>query len=207
MQIAHKLREGKAPPGVFARAGAKPEILELPPAKYLSLAGVGAPEGTDFQDGIRALYHVAYAIKFALRKAGRADLRIPPLEALWTTREGGLPGTWTAPRWEWRWKLLLRMPHTISMHDVDAAKQAVAGREGSRLPPSRIALERLDERTVVQALHKGPYTTERETVAKMLAVMSDRHLHPHGLHHEIYLADPRRTRPDRLRTILRVPVA
>ena len=192
--------------GLFLRAPAKPELLDLPPAIYLALDGVGAPEGTAFQDGIRAIYGVAYTLKLALRKSGRPTFKVPALEALWTTREGGLPGTWTAPRWEWRWKLLLRLPPTVTKRDLEAAKRAVAAREGGG-PAERIALERLAERKVVQALHRGPYTTERETVGKMLALMAEQHVHPHGLHHEIYLGDPRRTRPERLRTILRVPVA
>jgi hypothetical protein len=195
-----------APADLFLRAPAQPELLDLPPATYLALDGVGAPEGTAFQDGIRAIYRVAYALKLALRKSGRMAFKPAALEALWTTREGGLPGTWTAPRWEWRWKLLLRVPPNVSKKDVEAAKRAVVEKDDPG-PAPRVSLQRLAEHKVVQALHRGPYTTERETLGKMVALMTQRHLHPHGLHHEIYLGDPRRTRPERLRTILRVPVA
>ena len=194
------------PADLFLRAPAKPELVDLPPATYLALDGVGAPEGTAFHDGIRAIYGVAYALRAALRRSGRMAFKVPALEALWTTREGGLPATWTAPRWEWRWKLLLRVPPNVSKKDVEAAKRGVAQQDDGG-PASHVALQRLAEHKVVQALHRGPYTTERETLGKMLALMAEEHLHPHGLHHEIYLGDPRRTRPERLRTILRVPVA
>jgi len=87
-----------------------------------------------------------------------------------------------------------------------AAKQAVIAKRGDH-EVSKVVLEKFAEGRAVQLLHIGPYATEPASVARMRAMMDASKLVPRGYHHEIYLGDPRRTKPDRLKTILRQPVA
>jgi hypothetical protein len=190
---------------VFTRATRKPAVVVLPPARYLAIEGRGAPEGPDFQAAVGALYGTAYTLKFAAKKAGH-DHKVSPLEALWWTP--GPRGDFDlarTPRSAWRWKAMIRVPSTIRPRDVSVAIAQLAARRGDRTA-TKVELETIDEGRVVQVLHVGPYATEPETVAKMRALMAAEQLAPRGFHHEIYLGDPRRAKPEKLRTILRQAV-
>jgi hypothetical protein len=106
----------------------------------------------------------------------------------------------------WNWKLLMRVPEFIKAADVKAAIRTLE-KKGKAPGAAEVYLEKLNEGTCVQMLHVGPYATEEETIAQMMAFANEQGLAFHGLHHEIYLSDPRRVPPQRLRTILRHPVA
>ena len=200
--------QGESKEQLFLHAGKEPEVLDLPPSQYLAIEGCGNPEAAAFQVAIGALYSVAYTIKFTLKKAGKPDFKVSPLEAIWSvgTAKTVTADMWKAPRAEWRWKALIRMPESVKKADVEAAKRAVIAKRGEGSVP-RVLLERIAEGKVIHILHVGPYATEPESVAKMQALMKGDRLVPRGLHHEIYLGDPRRAKPEKLKTILRQPVA
>jgi hypothetical protein len=197
----------KSPIDPFICAARQPELVELPAAKFIAVDGAGAPEQAEFQAAIAALYGVAYAMRFAHKQAGGSDYKVPPLEALWWA--GGPKHEFDfqrTPRTEWRWKAMIRVPDDVTTLDVDAARRAVIARRGDGAV-SRVALERFTEGRAVQMLHVGPYATEPASLAKMHALMQASRLAARGYHHEIYLGDPRRAKPQRLRTILRQAVA
>jgi hypothetical protein len=179
-----------------------PQIVTTGPGRYLSIPGRGEPGGALFQTHVGALYGMAWSIKMALKARGK-DFRIPPLEGLWwpasegAAREG--PGS------EWNWKLLMRVPNFVRKRDLEPAVRALEakGRAGAA---GEVRIEELREGRCVQALHVGPYATEPETLDRMRRVAADLGLAFRGRHHEIYLSDPRRVAPERIRTILRMPV-
>jgi len=179
----------------------EPALVEVGSALYLAVDGRGAPGSELFQARLAALYGVAYTVKFASKFAGR-DFVVGKLEALY---EGaGLDGA--TPDWgRVDWKMLIRVPEFVDASGIESAHVALSkkGKEGDF---AAVRLERLEEGRCVQALHVGPYEEEGETLRRMLDFASERGLRPAGKHHEIYLNDPRRIPPERLKTILRVPV-
>jgi len=182
----------------------KPVLIQTQRAKYLAITGRGAPAGEAFQKAVGALYNVAYTLKMAKKSAGK-NYKVCNLEGLWWG-ENEAENFATQPSDTWNWKIVIRVPDFISAKDL---KDAIGTLKEKGKPPetAEVKLEKLDEGQCVQMLHVGPYAKEAETISQMLALATERGLSCHGLHHEIYLSDPRRVPPERLRTILRLPVA
>lgn len=174
----------------------EPTRLSVPPGKFLVVEGTGDPGGKAFSRAIGAIYGIAWTVKMTGKPAGK-DFKVSALEALWW---GGGPRDGAAKRRTWRWKLLMRVPTFVRAADVARAAKALAanGRDGSG-----VALERLAEGSAVQVLHVGPYADEPATLERLEAFAHEEGLSFQGAHHEIYLSDPRRTAPAKLRTILR----
>lgn len=149
---------------------------------------------------------MAYRLKFASKRELGRDYVVPPLEALWWADDMAA-FTSARDKSRWEWTAMLMVPDWVADDMVDAALAAVAA--GDRPAPlDEVRLELLDEGLCVQTLHVGSYDDETAT----LADLHDRFIPEAGLrmtgrHHEIYLSDPRRVEPSRLRTILRQPVA
>ncbi len=180
----------------------KPVLLHVKPARYLTMAGEGKPGGDLFQAQMGALFSVAFTIKMASKFAGR-DYRVCGPEGLWWA-PGQAPITDLALE-SYCWKLLIRVPDFITQRDLKAAVAALKAK-GKPVPAEQVKLETIREGRCVQMLHVGPYATEPETIAQMQALAEQQGLSLKGPHHEIYLSDPRRVAPERLRTILRYPV-
>jgi hypothetical protein len=192
-------------PDPFVAAPLDPEVVVLPPAKYIVIEGRGAPESEPFRAAIGALNVVACAIKLVAKKTGRADVKISPLEAMWWAPVVRSVEPRRRARTNWRWKAMNRVPEFVDASMVAAARQIVEARRGDHAV-WKVMLETIEEGRVVQALHVGSYATEPETIARMHELMATQRLLPRGYHHEIYLRDPRRADPKTLRTILRQPV-
>ncbi len=179
----------------------KPVILNIAAAKYLAIDGQGAPGGEEFQQAVGALYAGAFTMKMASKSKGR-DYAVCKLEALWWADGVSFP---EARPEQVRYKLMIRTPEFIAESDLNDTFDVL--RKKDKTPRGGdLRLESLDEGRCVQMLHVGPYDREAETIQQMQAAATAEGLALHGLHHEIYLSDPRRVPPDRLRTILRHPV-
>jgi len=149
------------------------------------------------------LYAIAYTAKFALKKAGGENVKVPPLEGLYAGI--GLDSFAGVGRERLVWTLVLRLPEPIDEALVERARDAARRRRP--LPGlDRVRIEQVAEGACVQVLHVGPYSTEPATVELMREFIRARDLEPHGRHHEISLGDPRRAKPERLKTILRQSV-
>jgi hypothetical protein len=191
--------------GYQARIG-QFRTIELPPLRYLMIDGRGDPDGPAFSAAIEAIYPVAYKLKFASKTDLGRDYVVPPLEALWWAQD---MDAFTAARDKkaWEWTAMLLVPEWIEAPMVDAAAEA----PGAKNPPARlgdVSLEPLAEGRCVQTLHLGPFDEEGPVIERMhREFVAAAGLRLAGKHHEIYLSDPRRTAPARLRTILRQPVA
>lgn len=183
-------------------AGKLPALVRVGPAKYLGITGRGAPGSEDFTRAIGALYNVAFTIKMARKFAG-GDYTVTKLEGLWWLDGGAEEPT---PTTIWNWQLLLRVPPFIKGRELwDTIDELLA--KGKSEDVRRVTLVDIDEGQCVQILHVGPYTEEKESIAKMRAFAEQAGRSFSGKHHEIYLSDPRRVKPEKLRTILRQPVA
>jgi hypothetical protein len=182
----------------------KPVLVTVAKARYLAIEGQGAPGSEEFSARIGALYGVAFTVKMTRKFSGREDYAVSKLEAQWWC--DGWQNFAEAPKSEWRWKLMIRTPDFITAKDVADAVAALTKR-GKGKETDRVRLESLAEGPCAQMLHVGPYEREAETIDAMKAFAASQGLAFHGRHHEIYLSDPRRVAPEKLKTILRVPVA
>ncbi len=189
----------RAPRGEF-------RVLDVPAAQYLMVDGHGDPN-TDpaYQAALEALYPVAYKLKFASKQRLGRDYVVPPLEGLWWADD---MEAFTARRdkSQWRWTMLLLVPEWLGGDDADRAIEQVR----SKGAPERLAdvrLGALEEGLCVQTLHVGSFDDEAPLLDRMhRGFIPEQGLRMTGRHHEIYLSDPRRTAPERLRTLLRQPV-
>jgi len=182
----------------------KPALVTIGPARYLSAEGRGAPAGVAFQAAVGAIYAVAFTIKMARKAAGKGDYKVAALEGLWWGPNKRAPFSVKSPK-DWRWKLLIRTPALVTAADLTRAKKALLAK-GKVAEVAKVKLEAIREGRCVQMLHVGGYDKEPATLEAMLGFTEEQGLTFRGVHHEIYLSDPRRTPPARLRTILRHPV-
>ncbi|MGV9734859.1 GyrI-like domain-containing protein [Rhodococcus aetherivorans] len=189
-----------------ARRG-KFRLVDVPTMQYLMIDGHGDPNTSpDFDRAVRALYPVAYKLKFASKRDLDQDYVVPPLEGLWWADD---MDSFTAARDKsrWDWTMMIMTPDWID-HAMFAAAVERAGAENRPQGLDDVRLETLHEGRCVQTLHVGPFGDEAAVLAQLHEeFVPDNELRLTGKHHEIYLTDFRRTAPDRLRTILRQPVA
>jgi len=194
----------------YYTAKSVPEVVDIQRVHYLSICGKGDPSGELFSHKLQALYSLAYTIKFSCKAAGN-DFTVAKLEALWWFDENlhaGLsitnaPGK--VPRNEWEYRLLIRLPDFVLEKEVEQAKKIVSGKKKIDYINDVVFFE-MTEGKCVQMLHVGPFDKEPETLLEMQGFMSANNFHRNGKHHEIYLSDFRKTKPEKLRTILREPV-
>ena len=179
----------------------KPVLVKIGPAKYLAVEGKGEPSGVSFQGAIGALYAVAFTIKMTRKTAGKGEYKVAWLEGLWWGPNKAAPFSVKLPK-DWRWKLLIRTPTFVSMRDLARAQQALLAK-GKAPEFRKVKLETIREGRCVQMLHVGPYEREAATLEAMHDFAHATGLEFRGVHHEIYLSDPRRVPPGKLRTILR----
>jgi len=192
-------------PTYTARQGVV-ELVPVAPAQFLTVDGHGDPNTSpQYADALAALYPLAYALKFLSKTELGRDYVVMPLEGLWWAEQ--LDAFTTArDKSRWQWRLLSLVPDWLTAEHVDRARTDVERKRGAAsLRP--VTLERLDEGLSVQTLYVGPYADEGPVIAAMHAWIADHGWGLTGKHHEIYLSDSRRVAPERLRTILRQPVA
>jgi hypothetical protein len=182
----------------------RPTLVPTRPGRYLTIEGKGDPNGPVFGEKVGALYAMAFTIKMAKKRMGR-DYKVAGLEGLWWGVGGTSRWMIDRPRGAWRWKLLIRVPDFVTAKCVTMTARMLRDK-GKGKDVSTVKLEKIAEGRCVQMLHVGPYMAEGPTMDAMLAFAAAQGLTFTGRHHEIYLSDPRRVKPERLRTILRHPV-
>jgi hypothetical protein len=176
-------------------------LVEVPPLKYIMVDGDGEPGGESFQQAMSALYNIAYTTKFRAKRLLKKDYDMMAPEGLWWMK-GKIDMN---KRDKWLWTLMIIVPDFIT---PKLFSDAVADVRKKKNSPGldRARLETLDEGACVQIMHIGPYATEPESISKMDVYAKERGYKMVGKHHEIYLGDPRRAAPSKLKTILRHPV-
>lgn len=180
-------------------------LIDVPAMNFLMIDGVGDPNVSPaFAAATEALYSVAYTLKFMGKKREQAiDYVVAPLEGLW----------WTADMAEfsiehkdnWQWTLMIMQPEFITDRLVDIAKAAAAKKKTLPALPE-LRFETYAEGMAAQIMHVGPFATEGPTIAKLHHFIAENGYILHGKHHEIYLSDPRRAAPEKMKTVIRQPV-
>jgi hypothetical protein len=181
----------------------RPALVEIKAGCYLAIEGSGAPGGDEFATKVGALYAVAYTIKMSRKFDGRQDYVIGKLEGQWWSERG--VDLKNIPQDQWLWKLMIRTPDFVSEAELEQAA-GVLLEKGKDPQVGQVKREILQQGPCVQMLHLGPFDREWETISQMLDFAREQGYEAHGRHHEIYLSDPRRVPPQRLKTILRMPV-
>jgi hypothetical protein len=188
---------------LYAPRDAGPHLVEVPDLTYLMTDGEGDPNGNPaFEAALGLLYGLSYAVRFRLKKEG-LDSKVMPLEGLFCAED---PAAFTEDRrGEWKWTLMILQPAEAGLPMFDEA--AVALRKKKKLPALPAwRLETLSEGLCAQVLHKGPYAAEGPTVAALHGFLRERGYGFGGRHHEVYLSDPNRAAPERMRTVIRQPL-
>ncbi|MDT0266886.1 GyrI-like domain-containing protein [Streptomyces sp. DSM 44915] len=190
---------------VYAPRNRDWELVEVPAQRFIAVDGAGDPNTSDdYARAVEALYTVAYAIKFTSKRALERDFVVGPLEGLWWSDR--YEAFTSRAKDEWRWRMLISQPDWITEAAVEDAKRTTMAKKGLPAIPD-VQLRTLEEGTSAQLLHVGSYDDEAPALARLHdAYLAAHRLRPTGHHHEVYLSDPRRTEPARLRTVLRQPV-
>lgn len=188
------------------RPGREPSLIEVPELAFLMVDGRGDPNtGEEFRDAIQALYSVAYTVKFAVRgMPGGIDFGVMPLEGLWWVPE--MSAFTTGDKSAWNWTAMIMQPELVTAEIVAEAREDAAAKKA--LPALELMrFEPFREGHAAQVMHVGSYSEEGPTITHLHAFIAEQGYEPAGKHHEIYLNDPSRTAPERLKTVVRQPVA
>ena len=193
---------------LYSPSAKHPAIVEVPDLAFLMIDGRGDPNTSEaYEAALQALYGVAYTLKFTLKKTDpERDFKVAPLEGLWWTDEGApTMDDLQRDRDAWNWTMMIAVPDAMTADEVTAATGAAARKRELAAAPL-IRLERLEEGLAAQIMHIGPYAEEAPTIERLHEFVAAQGYELRGRHHEIYLGDPRRTAPERLKTVVRHPV-
>jgi len=191
------------------------ELVAVPELGFLLVSGRGDPNGPAFAAATQALYTVSYGVHFLLKKERGEAPKVMHLEALWwvddprdqetvaavTTGRGRMDDV---DRSRWCWQAMIMQPEPIDESVVARAVERARTKDLSALEELRFA--RWEEGLCAQVLHVGPYAEEGPSIVRLHEGLAAAGYRPRGRHHEIYLGDPRRSAPEKLRTLLRHPV-
>lgn len=179
-------------------------IVDVPKMQFAMVDGKGDPNvSEDYKAAVQWLYGVSYALKFASRRELGRDYTVAPLEGLWWADD--MADFVRGDKSRWQWTMMIMQPDWIARPMFDAA--VARAREKLGTPPPGLRLEDYDEGLSVQVMHVGPYSAEGPTLARLHGeFLPANGLKETGRHHEIYIGDPRRTAPEKLKTVLRQPV-
>ena len=194
---------------LYAPSAKSVVLVDVPEMKFISVHGgieLGKTPATSpaFQEAMGALYGAACTLKFMLKlqPVEPIDYPVMALEGLWTTPGGGFD---FATSEEWQWTMMIMQPDFITDEMfVEAVAKVRKKRENPQL--DKLTLGTFHEGLSIQILHVGPYADEPRTLEKMAVFVAENGYSFRGDHHEIYLGDPLKTRPENLKTVLRHPV-
>ncbi len=192
----------------------KPEIITVPRWQFAMIDGAiekGSEPGKSpaFAEAMMGLYGISYTLKFAAkkRKTNPIDYPVMALEGLWWVEDGKFDIT---VKDNWFYTLMMLQPDFITQEMFEEARQQVRKKRGDSPSLSKLRLGHFEEGLAVQMMHIGPYAAEPATLKIMLDFAAEQGYHDlvgrGGKHHEIYMSDPRRVSPDKMKTVLRHPV-
>ncbi len=179
--------------------------VDVPAMDFLMVDGEGDPNTSQaYAEAIEALYSVAYAVKFAIKKGPLViDYGVMPLEGLWWCDD--MSTFSTLDKSNWKWTMMIAQPDFASPELVAQCIAEVA-RKKNPAALSKLRLSLFSEGKCAQIMHVGPFTEEGPTVEKVHQFIDARSQRV-GKHHEIYLSDIRKADPAKWKTIIRQPMA
>jgi hypothetical protein len=200
---------------LYLPSAKKIEILRVPRLQFAMIDGAiekGSEPGNSsaFQEATQAMYGIAYTLKFMLkkRKTKPIDYPVMALEGLWWIKDGEFDIT---RKDNWLYTLMILQPEVITKDIFEQGLVELRKKRGDSPALSKLRLESFEEGLCAQVMHIGPYATEPATIERMKEFMKENGYHDRvgcgGKHHEIYMGDPRKAKPEKLKTVLRHPVA
>lgn len=182
----------------------KPVLVDVPPRPHLMIDGMGSPGvAQEYIDAVGALYPIAYGIRKAIKDATGDAYTVMPLQGLWWA--DNMDAFIAEDRDAWKWTLLICQPEvvdaalaTAQIEEVTAKKKLASGH--------LVRFDHFGDGRAAQVMHRGPYSAEEPTIALLHDFIAESGLELTGKHHEIYLSDPRKVAPEKMRTIIRQPV-
>ena len=199
---------------LYAPSAKKAEIVNVPRLQFAMIDGIiekGKEPGNSpiFAEATQALYSISYTLKFMLkkRKTNAIDYPVMPLEGLWGVQDKMID---VAKKDNWTYTLIILQPDVITKDIFAEGLEQVRKKKGDSPILSKLRLSHFEEGVCVQMMHIGPYATEPVTIEIMRAFAAENgyrdNVGPNGLHHEIYLGDPRKAKPEKLKTVVRHPL-
>lgn len=188
----------------------KPATIDVPEMTFIMVDGKGAPESEEYKNSIELLYGLSFTIKMSHKSGhninGYFEYVVPPLEGLWWIEGEAFD---FSMRDKWLWTSMIRQPEFVTEEVFNWAVESLKKKKPS-LDVSKARYKKFTEGLCVQIMHVGPYANEPETLKLMREFMQEKHFKDETgsirKHHEIYLSDPRRVHPDKIKTVLRHPV-
>jgi hypothetical protein len=194
---------------LYAPSAKKIEVVDVPEFQFAMIDGQiepGAQPGNSpsFQNAVEAIYGISYTLKFMSKQRTNDPIvySVMALEGIWDVEDGEFDINYKD---NWLWTLMIMQPEHIAQDMFEQARQQLLKRKGNPAIEN-LRLERFHERLAIQTMHIGPYSEEQATVTRMEAFARENGYLMRDRHHEIYLGDPRRADPAKLKTILRHPV-
>lgn len=193
---------------------AKPSIIDVPEMVFIAVDGKGDPNTcSEYKEAMEMLYGLSFSIKMSKmngkQPVGYFDYVVPPLEGLWYVDDEMFDGTNITEKDRFCWTSMIRQPEFVTYEVFEAAK-AVLQKNKPQLDLSKARLVKFTEDLCVQIMHKGCYDDEPASIEKMRVFLSENgyaeDFSESRFHHEIYLSDPRRCAPEKLRTVIRHPI-
>lgn len=182
-----------------------PVIVDIPEMNFLMMDGMGDPNTSkEYQKSIEILFGLSYALKFMVKKSMAVDYGVMPLEGLWWVDD---MSQFSIEKKElWKWTSMIMQPQYVTRELVDEALEEV-GKKKNFSGLHTVRFGSFHEGLSAQIMHIGPFSAEGPTVEKLHGFIKESGYHRRGKHHEVYLSDYRKTAPERLKTVIRQPIA
>lgn len=189
---------------LYSPSPKEPVLVDLPDMNFLMVDGAGDPNtAQEYKDSIEVLYAMSYTLKFMVKiEDPENDYTVMPLEGLWWGEdESFLFGDKDAFKWT---SMIMQPEFVTEKYVAEAIEQVKRKKDPVALPKCRF--ESFHEGLSAQIMHIGPYAEETPTIEKLHAFIEEQGHKLRGKHHEVYLSDPRRAAPEKLKTVVRQPV-
>ena len=189
---------------LYSPSGKEVAVVDVPKMNFLMVDGQGDPNTSkSYMEAIQALFSVSYTLKFMIKKEKGIDYAVMPLEGLWWVDD--MSKFSMTNKDAWKWTAMIAQPEFVTK-DMVARAIEQAGKKKALPALSKMRFESVSEGLSAQIMHTGPYSAEAPTIEKIHAFIKDNGYKMAGKHHEIYLSDPSRTAPERLKTVIRQPI-
>lgn len=180
-------------------------LVDVPQFNFCMVDGEGDPNtSVQYQQAVEALYSVSYALRFLIKDQAGIKYTVAPLEGLWWAED--MENFQNLSKDEWIWTAMILQPDFATPDQIQAAQDAAAKKSDSPAL-EKLRFETFIEGKAAQILYFGPYADEGPAIARLHDFIAEQGLELRGKHHEIYLSDPRRTAPEKLKTVIRQPVS
>jgi hypothetical protein len=181
-----------------------PAFIDVPAMNFLMIDGKGNPNtAPEYAEAVQTLYSVAYTLKFKIKKEMSIDYPVMALEGLWWADDMNLFST--DKKDDWLWTMMISIPDFITCDLVETAKTE-AGKKKSLAALPQLRFESFAEGLSAQLMHIGPYSAEAPNIQRLHEFIHTNGYSLEGKHHEIYLSDPRKSAPEKMKTIIRQPM-